>query len=411
MPDKTTLIIFEDAKADRFYPIAVSHPVFDLLNGCFNPVERFQRLFKPAQIILVCREYLAESAQERHKYVINEIKINGGQAILINAAIRPDPKFIKEIMAAKRDKLFYNGDCLLGGKLSVESAKKYIREILDLPANPAIFGDGSIRAESKSQTYNYLWDLINDNCKMIETDCSLLAKGKNWTISAKGKAKEGIYIHKSAHLAKGAHIDDTLGPVIVDEEAFIEARSVIQGPSYIGKGSRLMGGIIREGCSLGPVCKVGGELEESIILGYSNKCHEGFIGHSYIGEWVNLGALSTNSDLKNNYSPVRVTHKGKEINTNSLKIGSFIGDHTKTGIGTLFNTGIVIGFCCNLYGGMLFQQKEIPHFSWGTPDSLVGFKLEKAIQIAETAMARRGQVFTEAQRALFVKIKQSGQVN
>ena len=136
-------------------------------------------------------------------------------------------------------------------------------------------------------------------------------------------------------------------------------------------------------------------------MGYSNKGHEGFIGHSYLGEWINLGAMTTNSDLKNDYGEIKVSLNGRVINTGSMKIGCFIGDHTKTGIGTLLNTGLVVGFSNNLFGGALFSDKEIGHFKWGMPGNLTDYRLDKAMTVAKAVMNRRGIVFDEDQKALF----------
>jgi UDP-N-acetylglucosamine diphosphorylase/glucosamine-1-phosphate N-acetyltransferase len=407
MAKKITLIVFEDNYNSGFYPISQAHPVFDLLGGCLNPVERMQKLLKPVQTILVCRDYLAKLTQKRYGLPVNHISIDGERVILFNAAVKLENNHLDEFVAAKVDTSLFNENRFIGANLSKATALGLGDSILDLPTKMINFDIDVIKVEVDAVFYNHLWDLVNDNAAMIAYDCPLVAKGANWKVAPKGKNHKGIFIHKSAQIAKGAYLDDTLGPIVIDERAVVEPRSVIQGPSYVGKGSRVMGGIIREGCSLGPVCKVGGELEESIILGYSNKCHEGFIGHAYLGEWVNLGAMTTNSDLKNIYSQVKVTLNGREINTKSLKVGSFIGDHTKTGIGTLFNTGLVIGFCCNLYGGTLFTEREIKNFSWGTPGNITPFKLEKAMEIAESAMSRRGQDFCDDYKALFARIKEN----
>jgi UDP-N-acetylglucosamine diphosphorylase / glucose-1-phosphate thymidylyltransferase / UDP-N-acetylgalactosamine diphosphorylase / glucosamine-1-phosphate N-acetyltransferase / galactosamine-1-phosphate N-acetyltransferase len=140
------------------------------------------------------------------------------------------------------------------------------------------------------------------------------------------------------------------------------------------------------------------------MLGYGNKYHEGFLGHAYLGEWVNLGAMTTNSDLKNNYTEISVMVGEQSVETGRIKVGCFIGDHTKTGIGTLLNTGISIGFSCNLYGGDLFTDKKVKSFSWGTPGELVEYKIEKAIQTASSSMRRRNVEFTTLHERLFSDI-------
>jgi UDP-N-acetylglucosamine diphosphorylase/glucosamine-1-phosphate N-acetyltransferase len=164
----------------------------------------------------------------------------------------------------------------------------------------------------------------------------------------------------------------------------------IEGPCYVGRGTVLLGAKVREGCSFGPMCRVGGEVEESIIHGYSNKYHDGFLGHAYVGEWVNLGALTTNSDLKNDYSKVSVVMNGKTRDTGSNKVGSFIGDHVKTSIGTLLNTGSVVGTMAVLVATGAPLPKTIPPFAWYM-NGLIGkgFGLTALLDTARVAMSRR----------------------
>jgi len=147
-------------------------------------------------------------------------------------------------------------------------------------------------------------------------------------------------------------------------------------------------------------------VEGSIFLGYSNKYHEGFLGHSYVGEWVNLGALTTNSDLKNNYSPVKAMVNGNLVDSGLTKVGAFIGDHVKTGIGTLLNTGISIGFASNLFGGGMIHQKYIPAFIWGSAEKYEEYQLEKAIETARIVMKRRNSELMTDEVNLFKKISQ-----
>jgi len=171
---------------------------------------------------------------------------------------------------------------------------------------------------------------------------------------------------------------------------------------YIGKNSKVkVGAKIYEGVTVGPVCKVGGELETSIIHGFSNKQHEGFLGHAYIGEWCNLGADTNNSDLKNNYSSVDVIMQGEKIDTGLTFVGLFMGDHSKSGINTMFNTGTVVGFCSNVYGAG-YLPKYIPSFSWfDAQKGAQTYKMEKAIEVATRVMARRKVRFSATDKKLF----------
>ena len=189
-------------------------------------------------------------------------------------------------------------------------------------------------------------------------------------------------------------LDAREGPIIIANKVRINSHTRIEGPCYIGPETQIVGAKVREGCSFGPNCRVGGEVEESVFLGYSNKYHEGFMGHAYLGEWVNLGALTTNSDLKNNYGNIRVDIGLGEMDTGLMKVGSFIGDHVKTGIGTLLNTGISIGFGSNIFGGGLVKDKFVPAFAWGGPEGYGEYRLDKALETALIAMRRRDVTMT-----------------
>jgi UDP-N-acetylglucosamine diphosphorylase/glucosamine-1-phosphate N-acetyltransferase len=184
----------------------------------------------------------------------------------------------------------------------------------------------------------------------------------------------------------GVVFDLRLGRVRVDERALIRSRSVVAGPCYVGKGTLIDAALVRPGCSFGPGCRIGGEVEASIFLGLANKHHEGFIGHALVGEWVNLGALTTNSDLRNDYGEVKVWLNGRTRNTGLRKFGCLIADHAKTAIGSLFNTGTVVGVFANWFEPGL-SPKTIPDFARG---SGARGPLEELIATARIAMSRRG---------------------
>lgn len=172
----------------------------------------------------------------------------------------------------------------------------------------------------------------------------------------------------------------------------------ISGPTFVGPGSHLLGGHF-QGVSIGPACKVRGEVVNSVLLGYSNKAHDGYLGHSYTGKWVNLGALTTNSDLKNNYSTVRVPTVRGKVDTGLIKMGCMIGDHVKTGIGTLLATGSVIGAGSNLFGGLLSPQ-YVPPFTWGSINKLEEYHLDRFLKVVERSMGRRDMPLLDETRTL-----------
>ena len=189
------------------------------------------------------------------------------------------------------------------------------------------------------------------------------------------------------------------GPIWLSEGVRIMAFTRLAGPAWIGPGTTLLGGPFTD-VSIGPRCKVHGEIEESVILGYSNKAHDGFLGHAVVGRWVNLGALTTNSDLKNNYGSVRVPGPSGEVDTGLTKVGCFLGDHVKTAIGTMIGTGAVVGAGANLFGDG-GPPKDVPPFAWGNGGLAGSYDIERFLETASTAMKRRDIDLTDPMRALF----------
>jgi UDP-N-acetylglucosamine diphosphorylase/glucosamine-1-phosphate N-acetyltransferase len=180
-------------------------------------------------------------------------------------------------------------------------------------------------------------------------------------------------------------IDSQNGPVRIDDHVRIRAFTRIEGPAYIGAGTTILGGSLT-GVSIGPQCRIRGEVEASIVLGFSNKAHDGFIGHACIGRWVNLGALTTNSDLKNNYGRVRLWTPDGELDTGQMKVGCFLGDHVRTAIGTLLNTGMVVGPGANVFGAKS-AGRHIPPFAWGDTGQMQD--IDRFLATTRIAMGRR----------------------
>jgi UDP-N-acetylglucosamine diphosphorylase/glucosamine-1-phosphate N-acetyltransferase len=194
-------------------------------------------------------------------------------------------------------------------------------------------------------------------------------------------------------------LDARTGPIVIGPRAVIESHSRIVGPCAIGEGTQILGGVVG-GSTIGPECRIAGEVESSIWQGFANKRHHGFVGHSVIGEWVNLGALTTTSDLKNNYGAVRVTIDGREIDSGNPKVGSIVGAHVKTGIGTLLPTGAVVGTGANLFGGGRFAPKSTASFAWWNGERPIEHELEKFLATGRIAMGRRGRTLGAAEERL-----------
>jgi UDP-N-acetylglucosamine diphosphorylase/glucosamine-1-phosphate N-acetyltransferase len=214
-----------------------------------------------------------------------------------------------------------------------------------------------------------------------------------------------LSIHDSARIDPYTVFDTTNGPITVDAGAWVQPFTRIEGPSYIGRDTHLLRANIRGGVTIGPVCRIGGEVEATIVQGHSNKYHEGFLGHAYIGEWVNLGAITSNSDLRNDYGEVSVPLGGDPVATGMAKVGCFIGDHTRTGMGSMLNTGTAIGVMCNVLPAGILLPKHVPSFTAVLYGRVApGFTLEQMFATARTVMGRRGQALTEAEQQLYLDL-------
>lgn len=243
------------------------------------------------------------------------------------------------------------------------------------------------------------WQLVLRNPEQVAADIAALFPppvGAKIPSHVFRWGEHPLVVDPSAALEPGCALDTSKGPIWLDRDAEVRAFTRLAGPAYIGPGSTVLGGAV-EAVSIGPMCRVRGELAETICLGYTNKQHDGHIGHAYLGRWVNLGAETTNSDLKNNYGSIRLWTPRGEMDTGSIKMGSLIGDHVKTGIGLLLNTGTVVGAGANLFGSEL-PPTYVPPFSWGTGHDLTEFRLDKFIQVAERVMSRRGIELTRLGR-------------
>jgi UDP-N-acetylglucosamine diphosphorylase/glucosamine-1-phosphate N-acetyltransferase len=405
------LFIFEDDKYSNFYPLTYNRPVYELLCGIQSLKDKLIRLYPEAEVILLCRDYLADVLKRKTSFKVNNFKIKKeDQLLFLNGRILANGKLPQKINFSDKEKLFTSRDELLAFSFKGEDFKKFESEVKTLYKREEIKSIiNKIKpVEIKADVLEYLWDLIRLNPEEIKKDFNKFYKSKDFKKGVKSSAKiynpRDVYIGKNCQIDSFVLLDARKGPIYISEDVIIQSPARIEGPAYIGLNSILAGAKIREGTSIGPFCRIGGEVENSIFMGYSNKYHEGFLGHSYVGEWVNLGALTTNSDLKNNYSNIKVILNGKEVNTGLIKVGSMIGDHVKTGIGTLLNTGINIGWGTNLFGGGMVKEKFIPSFFWGGADGFSEYDLEKMMSTAEKVMQRRGVRLSLAEKRLFHKL-------
>lgn len=236
----------------------------------------------------------------------------------------------------------------------------------------------------------YPWDLIAANGAELRNDLTKGGQNEGTVYEGAHLLNRGqIKIAKGAVIKPGVVLDAESGPIEIDRDARIEPNAVIQGPAYIGEHCIVRPtAVIREDTTLGPHCRVGGEIESSVFQGFSNKQHDGFVGHSYISSWVNLGADTVTSDLKNTYGSIRASLNGVGVETGRHFLGSIIGDHAKTGIGTILGTGTILGVAANVFtqGAV---SKFVPSFAWLTEKGMEPCRVEKIVAIARTVMGRR----------------------
>ncbi|MFH1612945.1 MAG: putative sugar nucleotidyl transferase [bacterium] len=407
------ICIFEDDKFSQLFPLVYCRPVFDLKCGILTLEERIKKYYSTASFHIQCRENLVSLQKQKNKAIsyndLKELENNG--CLFLNGKILIDQEFVNNVNIIGPDEIGICQEEVVYIRASSELLKK-IKNLWKIPLNTELVEKLKqiIKVkEIKVNLINYIWDTIKYNSEMLQKDYEfLIGKGKIEgfidPLATIYGDKKNLYTAKNSRIEAGVVINLTSGPVYLDEDACIRPPSIIDGPCYIGKKTVIDGAKLRSGNSIGPVCKIAGELEESIILGYSNKHHDGFLGHAYLGEWVNLGAMTTNSDLKNNYGEIKIYVNGELINTGEIKLGCFIGDHTKTGIGTLINTGSTFGVASNLFGGKEVLPKFVPSFSWGDGTSFVVHNTEKAISNAKKIMARRKVVLTDIEANILKEI-------
>jgi len=324
--------------------------------------------------------------------------------IFINGRLLIDDEIKKQIIKHKDDFIFVTNGTVAAAKLSgINITKIKFDEYNTLNLD----GVDIPRYTVDSLLINYPWEMVNNNGKQIINDYELLSLKNKTKIKFKNVEfinKRRIYIGKNTKIDPFAVLDASNGPIYIANNVHIMAHTYIQGPVSIGDNSIIKAhSTIYNNTSIGQVCKVGGEVEGSIIHSYSNKQHEGFLGHSYLGSWVNIGASTNNSDLKNNYSPVDVFVNGQKVQSNSLFVGLIMGDHSKTAINTMFNTGTVVGVSCNIFGAD-FPPKYIPSFSWGGSSSISSYNMDKAIETAIIVKKRRGFELTAIEIELLKEI-------
>lgn len=396
------VIIFEDQKFDNLYPITYLRPVYELKCGHTTLREKIERMIGDASFYYFMREYLAPVfAKKLGKEKVNQIDvlkqddllIINGRLLAINFKINLEG--IEEAALSDNQLMYARIKKTSIEKIQFKDLNEFINTVTSI-----------LPTKNVSATMiNYPWNLVQNNPKAIIDDFNHIAdKGIHGEFSDQAAVvgdKNLIHISPGSSIRPFVTLDTTNGPILIDKDVIIHPYTHIEGPHAMGERTQAFGGNIREGCAIGPVCRVRGEIEESIIHGYSNKHHDGFLGHAYVGEWVNLGAFTTNSDLKNDYTSIQLYVKGELMDSQDMKVGSFIGDHTKTSIGTLITTGAVIGIMSNIIMAGTLIPKFVPSFCWYLNNRVTkGFGYKHMVTTAAKAMERRKVQLSSEEKAM-----------
>ena len=374
------IILFEDYKVLDLEPITLNRPIFNIRYGSGSLLSRIKNYFPNKSISLWVRDSIKKLASEYNpNYKVNQI--DEDNIIWLNARVLWNKDLIKKI-SLEPSKKFSDGENLLAANLDYKQSREWLDgNKKEIRYHPNI--DEGTHLQYK--IINYLWDFLDLIPKSVHD-----AYDKNSNIID--------YDH--------VVFNEELGPVIIDNNVKIEPFCSLEGPLYIAKDSLIKSHTKISRSIIGPNCKIGGEVSGTIIQGYSNKSHYGYIGDSFIGEWVNLGAGTTNSNLKNNYKDIVIMVNGRLINSRRLFLGSVIGDHTKTAIGTMLNTGSNIGLGCNIISKS-FLRKNIPSFSILNNNKIEKIRFKDFTKIEEKVKSRRNKIFSNEEINYLYYIYQS----
>lgn len=369
-------ILFDGSVRNQLLPFTYTRPVADIRIGILTIREKWE-FYLGSTTTTVTEDHLAD------KWPLVEMDQN----ILINGSFLPSEDLVKRIKKLKENQaLFYEDEPLAFFSKEGQEVDFDSYEITQYSHKEVL------RVE-------YTWDIFSKNHLAITRDFELITRGRqSQPIPATTVAfqEENIFIEEGAQLPL-CSLNAKEGPIYIGKNAEIMEGAMIRGPFALCEGAVIkMGAKIYTGTTVGPYCKVGGEVNNSVFFAYSNKGHDGFVGNSVLGEWCNLGADTNTSNLKNNYTEVRLWDYDTEkfAPTGLQFCGLMMGDHSKCAINTMFNTGTVVGVSANIFGSG-FPRNFIPSFSWGGAAGMMTYKTDKAFETAQLAMARRSMEFTE----------------
>ena len=369
-------ILFDGDVRNALLPFTYTKPVADIRIGILTIREKWEK-YLGLTTTTITQEYLEE------KYPMVEMEEN----ILINASFCPTENLIEKVKNLSKNEAIFKGDDVIAFYTSDSQEEVNFDEYTQIE-----FDEDLIQVKNT-------WDIFSLNDIAIQQDFDLITEGRESEPIPEGTRylnKENIFIEEGAEITF-ATLNASTGPIYIGKDAVIMENSAIRGPfamcenAVVKLGTKIFGAT-----TLGPYCKVGGEISNAVLFAYSSKGHDGYLGNSVIGEWCNLGADTNNSNLKNNYAEVKLWdyETGRFAKTGLQFCGLMMGDHSKCGINTMFNTGTVVGVSANIFGSG-FPRNFIPSFSWGGASGFTEYKTNKVFEVAEVVMKRRNMIFDE----------------
>ena len=391
------LLLYEDRHWRALRPLTDLLPVPALAFGASDLARRWLRATKRPLLSIETRLGVLAAWRDAPAADASAIDAND-EVLVINAAALPGA-WLDAALAARSPALFLADGRIAGARAPLAMVRPGLGRGEDFET--VLLGLGLPAVAVDATFVSYAWELVEWNPRAIADDLAHAPYDKRGDIHQLAclESPTRVTVAEGATIGPYAVLDAGAGPILVGRGASVAPHTLVIGPCVIGPGTQLLGGVV-SGSTFGPQCRIAGEVESCVWQGYANKRHHGFVGHSAIGEWVNLGALTTTSDLKNNYGPVRVHVDGAEVDSRRSKLGAIVGAHAKTGIGTLLPTGANVGVGANLFGGGRFAPKFTPAFAWWDGARTVDHELEKFISTARLAMSRRGRELSPADEAM-----------
>lgn len=378
-------ILFDGPSRNNLLPFTFTRPVADIRIGILTIREKWER-FLDSTTTTLTEDYLSD------KYPMVEMDEN----IMIHASYLPNLELVEMIKNLKENQAIFKGEDVIAF-FTKDTQEDVNFETYD----PLEYHDDIIKIE-------HTWDIFSKNGDAIQDDFNLLTEGrKSKPLPPTNNVidPENIFIEAGAKL-EFVTLNASTGPIFIGKDAEIMEGSIIRGPFALCEGSVVkLGAKIYGPTTIGPYSKIGGEVNNSVLFAYSNKGHDGFLGNSVLGEWCNLGADTNTSNLKNNYEEVRLWDYQTEsfAKTGLQFCGLMMGDHSKCGINTMFNTGTVVGVSANIFGSG-FPRNFVPSFSWGGSSGFTTYLTKKAFEVAEKVMDRRHIEFTEQDKAILEQV-------